>query len=48
MKRVQEESGVEALYDFWDDKEPLVSIRRSAGNAALDLGHVLSLFLTDT
>lgn len=32
---------VEALYSFWDDKEPLVSIKRSAGNAALDLGHVL-------
>lgn len=48
MKRVQKENSVEALYNFWDDKELLVSIKRSAGNAALNLGYVLSLFLTDT
>lgn len=47
MKRVQKENGVETLYNCWDEKELLVSIKRSAGNAALDLGHVLSLFLTD-
>lgn len=38
MNRVQKENGVEALYNFWDDKEPLVSIERSAENAALELG----------
>lgn len=47
MKRVQKENGVETLYNCWDEKELLVSIKTSAGNAALDLGHVLSLFLTD-